>query len=295
MKFYKMHGTGNDYIYFDGITAPIDVDLVVENIVKMSHRNFGIGSDGVVLLLPSDNADVLMRMFNCFDGSEAENCGNALRCIGRLAYELGIVDKHHTIENIVGDIVEAEVIDDEEDSVKIKMAFPPIVSEEQEQTPSADKNFNFYRVSVGNPHAVIKVDNVKDMDLEKYGNPIENNLDLFPERTNVEFYQPISEDTLCMRVWERGSGETLSCGTGTCATAAAYRHSIGNKVDKVTVKTKGGNITLTWEGDDFYMTGGATLVFSGDIELKEKQSLKLISKDTVDINIAKGKEGKKTA
>jgi len=267
MKFYKMHGLGNDYAYFDCISEKLDVNKIISKTVKLSDRHFGIGSDGAILLLPSDKADIRMRMFNSFDGSEAEMCGNGLRCTSRLAYKLGIVGKKFKVETIPG-IFEVEIIEDALNSVKIKMAFPPKVNAEMEEVKSADRGFNFYRVSVGNPHAVIHInDAVKDFDVEKYGKPVENNLGLFPERTNTEFYEVEAEDILNMRVWERGSGETLACGTGACATAAAYRHSIGNSINKVTVKMRGGPLTLMWEGGDFYMQGGTSFVYTGEIDL----------------------------
>jgi len=266
MKFFKMHGLGNDYIYFDCINNKYDTDQIIKNAVSLSHRNFGIGSDGVVLLLPSDKADVRMRMFNSLDGTEAEICGNAVRCISRLANRLGIMGDNGTVETIPG-IVNAEIINDKVNSVKVKMFSPPKIVSDYETVESVDKTFSFIRVDVGNPHAVIFVSGIKDFEVKKYGQVIENNLKLFPNKTNVEFYEEAGRDVLSMRVWERGSGETLSCGTGACATAAAYRYKHNNNVDIVTVKMLGGDLRLIWEDGDFYMQGATSFVFEGEVEL----------------------------
>jgi len=266
MEFYKLNGLGNDYIYFDCISNKFDVEAILKNVVKLSDRRFGIGSDGVILLLPSDKADVRMRMFNSFDGSEAQMCGNGARCVARLAYKLGLAKKNLTIEASPG-VISAEVIEDELNSVRLKMFYPPKIADNMEEIKSVDMDYKFARVDVGNPHAVINVKDVKAFDVERYGKPIENNISIFPERTNVEFYEEIEKSVVSMRVWERGSGETLACGTGACATAAAYRKTYDNSINNVEVKMIGGNIKLIWEENDFYMQGGTNFVFSGDVDL----------------------------
>lgn len=267
MEFYKMNGLGNDYIYFDCVNNDHDIDRIIKNVSKLSDRNFGIGSDGVVLLLPSDKeADLRMRMFNCHDGSEAEMCGNAIRCVAQLAYKLGIANSDQKIETIPG-IVEAEIIGGEDHLVKVKMFYPPKVATGSEHVISEGDEFEFTRVDIGNPHAIIKTFNVKSFEVQKYGEPIENNLKLFPERTNVEFYEEVSEGVVSMRVWERGSGETLACGTGACATAAAYRETMIDKLDEITVKMLGGDLTLIWNEEGFYMQGPTSFVFKGEIDL----------------------------
>ncbi len=267
MEFYKLHGLGNDYIYVDCVTQQQDVASIVASVTELSDRRFGIGSDGVILLLPSDKADVRMRMFNCHDGSEAEMCGNGVRCVFKLANELGIVGDTGTVETIPG-IVHGAMA--ENDMVSVRLFSKPNILEINKAVTSTDKEFTFYNVNVGNPHAVINISGVADFDVEKYGKPIEKNLDLFPERTNVEFYEELSRGVVSMRVWERGSGETFACGTGACATAATYRDSLNNEIDEVTVKMLGGDLHLTWTEDGFYMKGGATLVFKGEVALNNE-------------------------
>lgn len=266
MKFFKMHGLGNDYIYFDCINNKYDTSQIIKSVVSLSHRNFGIGSDGVVLLMPSDKADIRMRMFNSLDGTESEMCGNAVRCISRLANRLGIMGDNGTVETIPG-IVNAEIINDKFNSVKVKMFYPPKIISDYEIVESVDKAFSFIRVDVGNPHAVICAASIEEFEVKKYGQVIENNLKLFPNKTNVEFYEEVGRDVLSMRVWERGSGETLSCGTGACATAAAYRYKQNNNVDIITVKMLGGDLCLTWEDGDFYMQGATSFVYEGEVDL----------------------------
>ena len=263
IMFYKMHGLGNDYIYFNGVNETLPINDIITRVSSLSDRNFGIGSDGVVLLLPSENADIKIRMFNNFDGTEAEICGNATRCIAKLSYQLGITTKKLTIETIPG-IIHAEIIGND---VRLKMFQLPQVSKEKETIKSLDKMFDFYRVDIGNPHVVIKMSEISNFEVEKYGRIIENNNLLFPSRTNVEFYQEMDADVLSMRVWERGSGETLSCGSGACAVAAVYRYENNNMRNDIIVKMLGGDLKFLWEDDYFYMQGDATFIYDGKVNL----------------------------
>jgi diaminopimelate epimerase len=264
MKFYKLQGAGNDYIYIDGITSFIDVDSLLPKVPRLSDRHFGIGSDGVIFLLPSDKADVRMRMFNGFDSSEAQMCGNGVRCVMALAHRLKLVPKKATIETSAG-IVLAQVLEKKE--IGIRMFYPPKVSNTAEKVTVCGRSFQFYRADMGNPHAVILLPENEDLDtfpVEKYGPTLEGNLALFPEKTNVEFFQETSFGSLKMRVWERNSGETMACGTGACATAGVYRALNPAKTDSVTVRMKGGALKLSWKSDGFYMQGPAVFVFEGE-------------------------------
>ncbi|MCV6599635.1 MAG: diaminopimelate epimerase [Alphaproteobacteria bacterium] len=263
MKFYKMHGLGNDYIYFDCISEKLPIEKIIQSTIQVSKRHTGIGSDGIVLILPSDKADIKMRMFNSIDGKEAEMCGNAVRCVSYLANKLNITKEAMTVETIPG-IISSEII---EENVKVKMFYPPKVQDQEMPISSCDKNFDFNYVDVGNPHAVIRAENIDKLEIEKYGKPIENNTNTFPNKTNVEFYEEISKGILKMRVWERGSGETMACGTGACATAGAYR--LKNKeCNEITVKMLGGDLQLLWQDNNFYMIGPAKFVFAGEIYLE---------------------------
>ncbi len=262
LKFYKLHGAGNNYIYFDCIDENKEsVDKIIDSVVEISDVNFGIGSDGVILLLDSDKANLKMRIFNA-DGSEAEMCGNGVRCCAKLANKLLLTADKAKIETGAG-MVETEIIGDE---VRVKMFNPPKVFAQSEIVNVCGKVFDFHRVDMGNPHAVIFTKDVAKFDVEKYGKPIENSVTLFPDKTNVEFFEEVEEGVLNMRVWERGSGETLACGTGACATAGVYRLLNNNEYNEITVKMLGGDLKLSWGGDDFFMQGGATFVCEGIID-----------------------------
>ncbi len=266
MKFYKLQGAGNDYIYIDGITVPVNVDDLVPKVPRLSDRHFGIGSDGVIFLLPSRKGDVRMRMFNGFDGSEAQMCGNGVRCVMALAHRLSLVGETAVIETIPG-LVQAQVL--KEDEVSIRMFYPPRVSGQTETVASCGRTFEFRRADMGNPHAVVLLPEDEVLDtfpVEKYGPPIEENLSLFPEKTNVEFFKVSSSGTLEMRVWERNSGETMACGTGACATAGVYRSLMAEKMDEVSVRMRGGTLKLSWKKDGFYMQGPAVFVFEGEFD-----------------------------
>ena len=274
MKFTKMQGCGNDYVYINTFEEKVDDPNKLS--VEVSDRHFGIGSDGLVLICPADNADFTMRMFNP-DGSESEMCGNAIRCVGKYVYDRKLTDKTSVSINTLSGINYLELHLGEDgtvDTVTVDMGEPilkadeiPVVSEKYpvigEEITALDKKFKFTCVSMGNPHAVIYVDNVKDFEVEKYGSVIEVDKH-FPRKVNVEFVEKVSDNYLKMRVWERGTGETWACGTGTCATVVA---SVLNGVcDRITtVELLGGNLTIEWRESDnhVYMTGPARYSFDG--------------------------------
>ncbi|MBB3188436.1 diaminopimelate epimerase [Microbacter margulisiae] len=274
MKFTKMHGAGNDYVYVNGFVETIEDPASLS--IAISDRHFGIGADGLVLILPSETSDFRMRIFNA-DGSEAEMCGNASRCIAKYVFDHGMTDKTSiTLETLSGqkrlDLQLAEGI---VTSVRVDMGEPilsskqiPVHSDEDEiiDFPIAldGKKVNITALSMGNPHVIIFVDNVDEIDLPKVGPKVEHH-PLFPKRTNTEFVQILSPDHLKMRVWERGSGETLACGTGACAATVAS--ILNEKAERrVTMELKGGTLFIEWSEADnhVYMTGPATTVFEGE-------------------------------
>src|SRR5665647_110102 len=277
MKFTKMHGIGNDYIYVNGFEEKIEDP--VSFAIFYSNRHKGIGSDGLVMILPSENSDFRMRMFNA-DGSESEMCGNASRCIGKFVYDKGLTDKKEvTLETLAGvKILKLTVdADNKVKSVTVDMGEPILNGElipttfkqdrviNEPVTFSPEINYNITCVSMGNPHAVIFTSGISELDLPKVG-PVIENASIFPRRTNTEFLSLISKDRLKMRVWERGSGETLACGTGACASVVAAVLN-GHTERKATVELLGGELTIEWKADDnhVYLTGGATTVFEGTI------------------------------
>lgn len=277
MKFTKMHGLGNDYIYVDAISQKIENPNEISKFV--SDRHFGIGSDGLVLILPSDVADFKMRMFNS-DGSEAEMCGNAIRCVGKFVYDKKMTDKSTiTIETLAGiKVLEMTVENGKVVLVKVDMGEPilkaeeiPVLSEKHpvidEEITAKDYSYYFTCVSMGNPHAITYIENVSEFPLEKIG-PLFEIHEKFPRKTNVEFVELIDKNTVKMRVWERGAGETLACGTGACAVlvASILKGYVGRKS---TVKLLGGDLIIEWNENDnhIYMTGPATTVFEGEIDI----------------------------
>jgi len=277
MKFTKMHGIGNDYIYVNGFEEKIEDP--VSFAIFYSNRHKGIGSDGLVMILPSENSDFRMRMFNA-DGSESEMCGNASRCIGKFVYDKGLTDKKEvTLETLAGvKILKLTVdADNKVKSVTVDMGEPILNGElipttfkqdrviNEPVTFSPETNYNITCVSMGNPHAVIFTSGISELDLPKVG-PVIENASIFPRRTNTEFIEVLSKDRLKMRVWERGSGETLACGTGACASVVAAVLN-GHTERKATVELLGGELTIEWKADDnhVYLTGGATTVFEGTI------------------------------
>lgn len=274
MKFTKMHGIGNDYVYVNCFEETVENPS--QTAIAVSDRHKGIGSDGLVLIKPSEVADFTMEMYNA-DGSQSQMCGNAIRCVGKYVYENGLTDKTDiSIETLAGiKYLQLTVVDGEVTIVQVNMGSPILVPNQipvKLQGESAvdcsvvigDKNYNITCVSMGNPHCITYVDDVMGIDINKIG-PLFENDSLFPERVNAEFVKVIDKDTLQMRVWERGSGETMACGTGACAVAVA---SILNGLcnDTVTVKLLGGDLQITWDRQEniVYMTGSATTVFTGE-------------------------------
>ena len=230
IKFTKMHGLGNDYVYMDAIHQKIENITTLAKFV--SDRHFGIGSDGLILICESKVADFKMRMFNS-DGSEAEMCGNGIRCVGKFVYDKGLTTKQIvTIETLAGiKTLNLNTKDGKVQTARVDMGEPileaskiPVISEEMPvqnlKLKAIDKEFTFTCVSMGNPHAITVVENVKEFDVEKYGKVLEIDK-AFPNKTNVEFIEIVDKQNIKMRVWERGAGETLACGTGACATAVA--------------------------------------------------------------------------
>jgi len=278
MKFTKMHGAGNDYVYVDCFKET--VDNPAETAIKVSNRNFGIGSDGLILIMPTDKADVRMRMFNS-DGSESEMCGNGIRCVAKYAYDHGIVTKTEITAETGAGILTLQLFPNAENKVervRVNMG-PPRLSREEipmngtpvaqvvaEELTVLDKTFKITCVSMGNPHCIIYVDDVDNFPVATYGPLIENH-QLFPRRTNVEFIQIISRTEVKQRTWERGAGETLACGTG--ASAVCVAGVLNNLTDrKILNHLAGGDLELEWvENGPVFMTGPATEVFSGEIAL----------------------------
>ncbi|MDD5184218.1 MAG: diaminopimelate epimerase [Paludibacter sp.] len=277
MKFTKMHGTGNDYIYVNGFEE--NIENPVEFSIKYSDRHKGIGSDGLVIIMPSATCDFRMRMFNA-DGSESEMCGNASRCIGKYVYDKGMTKKTSlTLETLAGIKVLALFINDENkvDKVTVDMGEPILQAElipttiqktnviNEAVVFNADIHYNITTVSMGNPHAVIYTNHIEQLDLPKIG-PVIENAAIFPRRTNTEFIEVLSKDRIKMRVWERGSGETMACGTGACASVVAgVLNGVNNR--KTTVELIGGELIIEWKEADnhVYLTGSATTVFEGEI------------------------------
>lgn len=262
MKFTKMHGIGNDYIYFNCLDSEISNPEALS--IRLSDRHFGVGGDGIVLIMRSDKADFRMRMFNA-DGSEGAMCGNATRCIGKYVYEKGLTDKTElTLETKSGiKYLTLNVKNGKVESVAVDMGAPKVgVVGGTLEANGTQYTYTF--VDVGNPHCVIFTDEVENLELEKIGPAIENHA-LFPDRANVEFVKVIDENTLRMRVWERGSGETWACGTGACATTvAAVENGISKKNTDVSVKLNGGTLKIRYS-DTVIMTGPAAFVFEGEI------------------------------
>lgn len=279
MKFTKMHGLGNDYVYVNCFEEKIDNPPAVARFV--SDRHFGIGSDGLIMINPSKTADFEMEMYNA-DGSRGEMCGNGIRCVAKYVYDYGLTDKTQISVETLGGIkyLDLTVEDGKVSLVKVDMGKPeleadliPIISEREqvidEPIEVDGKEYHMTGVSMGNPHAVIYVDDVKGLDLKKIGPKFENH-ERFPKRINTEFVHCIDRQTVEMRVWERGSGETLACGTGACAVAVSS--ILNNLTDtQVTVKLLGGDLQIEWdrEKDRVFMTGPATVVFDGVIDITE--------------------------
>lgn len=282
MKFTKMHGCGNDYVYVDLMQESVDDKSLAA--VKLSDRHFGIGGDGVIYIQKGKNADFEMVMYNA-DGSRGAMCGNGIRCVAKYCYDNGLTDKtSFTIESMGAvKYIDVNVENGEVVSAKVDMGAPSLDKNDipvnvdspkaiREKITVADRNFEMTCVSMGNPHAVMFIDeHLRDFNLEKYGKLLEQNATLFPDRVNAEFAKIIDRKNIEMRVWERGAGETLACGTGACATAVAAIVN-GFADSDVTIHLIGGDLQISWSGNDsdsVFMTGGASTVFTGDVDLSK--------------------------
>ncbi len=280
LKFTKMQGAGNDYIYCSTFDQEINNPEALS--VRLSDRHFGIGGDGIILVCPSEVADAKMRMFN-LDGSEGKMCGNGIRCVGKFLYDHNMMDINERdelrIETLSGiKNLKAFTQDGEVTTLRVDMGKAelnpkniPVKSEKSrmisERVTIGGKDYDVTCVSMGNPHCVVFVDNVDGFDLEHIGPQFEND-PIFPERVNAEFVKVLNDHTIKMRVWERGSGETWACGTGACAVAvAACENGFCKKGEDITVKLKGGDLIINYTDDTVYMTGEATKVFDGVIEI----------------------------
>ena len=279
MKFTKMQGIGNDYVYVNCFTETVKNPCEVAKFV--SDRHFGIGSDGLILIKPSEIADCEMDMYN-LDGSQGAMCGNGIRCVAKYAYDYGIVNKTSISVATKSGIkyLDLTVKNGKVSSVRVNMGSPiltpkeiPVLAEGKAAVHSPieveGNTYYFTGVSMGNPHAVVFMDDVEHLEIEKIGPKFENH-SLFPDRVNTEFVKIIDEHTVQMRVWERGSGETLACGTGACAVAVAsiLNHHVDGSTP-VTVKLLGGDLEIFWDREEnlVYMTGPATTVYDGEIDL----------------------------
>lgn len=263
MRFTKMQGLGNDYVYLDCTKeSPEDLSALA---IRISDRHFGVGSDGLICVCPSEKADFRMRMFNA-DGSEGEMCGNGIRCVGKFVYDKGLTDKTEiTIETLAG-IKEIHLTVERERvlSVTVDMGIPE--AENARMLEILGRKYEIRPVSMGNPHAVTFLEGIDDLKLEEIGPHFENHPS-FPNRTNTEFVEVLSPKLLRMRVWERGSGETLACGTGACAVLVAAALA-GKSERSATIRLRGGDLQIRWDEADkhIYMIGPAVTVFEGDWE-----------------------------
>lgn len=278
MKFTKMQGIGNDYVYVNCLKE--NVENPQETAIKVSDRHFGIGSDGLILIKPSEVADFQMDMYNA-DGSRGAMCGNGIRCVAKYVYDYGLTDKTSiSVETPSGiKYLDLTVEDGKVSLVKVNMGAPilnakeiPILSDKEKMINEPllvdGVEYRITGVSMGNPHAITYIDDVKELEIEKIGPKFEFH-PAFPDRINTEFVKVLDEHTVEMRVWERGSGETLACGTGACAVAVASILNGYVKDEEVTVKLLGGDLKIFWDQKEnlVYMTGPATVVFDGEIEL----------------------------
>lgn len=281
MKFTKMHGCGNDYIYVNGMEEKIDPDKKPELVRRMSDRHFGVGGDGVIFINPSDAADFEMEMWNA-DGTRGEMCGNGIRCVAKYVYDKGLTDqteisivsggqiKYLKLQTEGGKMLTARV--NMGSPIFTPAEIPVVMPENAENAIDTEievdgRIYHMTCVSMGNPHTVIFVEDVSGLDLEKTG-PLFEKHERFPRRVNTEFVKVLDKNHVEMRVWERGSGETLACGTGSCATVAACVLN-GLTDNRVTVKLLGGELLIEWdrEANVIYMTGPASTVFEGEYEI----------------------------
>lgn len=280
MKFTKMHGCGNDYVYFDCTEKEIADEKAAA--IALSDRHFGIGGDGIILIKKSRNADFEMVMYNA-DGSRGAMCGNGIRCVAKYVYDNALTNKTSISIESMGAIkyIDVQVENGKAVSARVDMGTPKLKAADipvncngekaiNEEITIDGRAFRMTCVSMGNPHAVLFIDeHPKDFDLNHYGALLEGNTEIFPDRVNAEFAKIIDRKNIEMRVYERGSGETLACGTGSCATAAAAILN-GLTDNEVTVHLLGGDLKISWSGsenDSIFMTGPAATVFSGEIDL----------------------------
>ena len=287
MKFTKMQGCGNDYVYVNGFTQKVSQEQKPDLVRRLSDRHFGIGGDGVIFINPVAEADFEMEMYNA-DGTRAEMCGNGIRCVGKFVYDKGLTDQTDITVVSAGKVkyltleVEKKSPSDrgQVKRVRVNMGQPileaaqiPVIAPDSpnqvinEPLQVGDREYRMTCVSMGNPHAVIFTDHVAELPLEKIGPDFENH-ERFPRRTNTEFVEIEDREHVFMRVWERGTGETLACGTGCCAVAVAGVLN-GLTEDTVTVKLLGGELLIHWDREEniVYMTGPAVSVFEGEIAL----------------------------
>ena len=287
MKFTKMQGCGNDYVYVNGFVEKIPTEDKPELVRRLSDRHFGIGGDGVIFINPAEEADFEMEMYNA-DGSRSEMCGNGIRCVAKFVYDKGLTDATSISVVSAGKIKYLDLTVEKNENipddrgvvkkVRVNMGSPelapklvPVVAEGDMVVNSPilvqGNEYHMTCVSMGNPHAIIFAEGVADMDLAGVGPYFENH-DRFPNRTNTEFVEVIDRNQVFMRVWERGTGETLACGTGCCATVVACVLN-GHTDTDVTVKVLGGEILIEWdrEANLVYMTGPAEIVFEGEVEI----------------------------
>ena len=279
MKFTKMQGAGNDYVYINGFSEKMSQEDKPDWVRKVSDRHFGIGSDGAIFINPSDVADFEMEMYNA-DGTRSEMCGNGMRCVGKFVYDKGLTDKTQFTVVSAGKIkyLDLTVENGKATQIKVNMGEPileaaqvPVVSENEQvidepiYISETGETYHMTCVSMGNPHAVVFMEDVEQLAIETIGPYFENHK-RFPNRTNTEFVKVLDRNNVQMRVWERGTGETLACGTGCCATAVACILN-GFTEDEVTVHVLGGKIKIFWNREEnvVYMTGPAETVFEGEI------------------------------
>ena len=279
MKFTKMHGCGNDYIYVDGSKEQIPQVRKPEIVRRLSDRHFGIGGDGVIFINPSEEADFEMEMYN-MDGSRAEMCGNGIRCVAKFVYDEGLTDQTSISIISCGKIkyLDRFWADGKVSTVRVKLGPPSLKAEDLpvlavgdevigERIEVEERIYEMTCVSMGNPHAVIFMDDVSALPLDKIGPLFENHV-RFPKRINTEFVKVLDDEHVEMRVWERGTGETLACGTGACAVTVACILN-GLTKEQVTVKLLGGNLQIQWDRKEnvVYMIGPAATVFKGEISI----------------------------
>lgn len=278
LEFTKMHALGNDYILINGFEYPDIIKNAKDLAIKLSNRHFGVGGDGIIFALPSTRADIMMRIFNA-DGSEAEMCGNGIRQLSLFAFEKNLISRNDILVETLAGVkkVKLDLKDGNVENIVVDMGMPILIPQNIPVNASLnekgfvnvfleveDKNFMFTVVSMGNPHAITFIEDIDNIDVKKYGSVVENMTAVFPRRTNVEFIKVLSRTEIKMRVWERGSGETMACGTGACASVvAAVLNGYTDK--KVLVHLPGGDLFIEWADESILMKGDAKKVFEGRI------------------------------